>query len=215
MKKIIFVLGILFVCLPVWAQTNLTRGLLSVHEDINNTPDLFVGNNTIYTIVINRFTRSIPEGAFSGTGVRNLTFEHPSFITVIPNGTFAYNLFLVNANLPDNLLVIGESAFGSCVSLRRITLPRSLREIQFAAFWNTGLTHLFIPDSVEIIGPSILYGTDSIQTLRLPANADIHESNSFHHAYVTNERRAGVYARMNGTWVFRRDMTEAEFQAMH
>jgi hypothetical protein len=213
LKTAALVVIMFFACFPVFSQTALNRGLLLVFDDIHEDPKQFAGSETFHTIVIHGSTKSIPEEGFAGTSVRNLTFMVPSSVSIIPNGAFSENYFLINVNLPDSLTVIGEAAFGSCVSLQRITLPQGLKEIHFAAFWNTRLTSLYIPDSVEYIGAAILYNTNTIESLRLPANANINENNDFYHAYVENDRRAGVYIRVNETWTYRRDMAESEYDS--
>ena len=210
MKTAALCILMFMVCFSVAAQTGLeTGGVLRVREDINRTPDRFTGNQAVQIIVIDRVTRTLPAEAFAGTGVRNITFEEPSMITVIPAYIFSDNVFLANINLPRSVKVIEEGALSGCTHLQKITLPPALETIQFAAFWNTRISRLYIPDTVTVVGGSII--GDSIESIRLPANADVNGSNEFYDAYMQNEQKAGVYTKIRDIWVSGRDMTEQNF----
>jgi hypothetical protein len=201
----------LVLCFPASAQTNLTRSVLVVYQDLNNTPKLYVGNQTIQTIVIARSTRTIPPEAFVGTSVRNITFEIPSSVTEIPYSAFSDNYFLTYVHLPESLVTIGGRAFGSCSRLQRVVLPSGLKTIWDAAFWNTSIRRLYIPDSVTVIGGNIFFNTMTIESVRLPANADVDSSNPFYQTYMQSGRNAGIYAKINDMWIYRQDRPENEY----
>jgi hypothetical protein len=195
------------------AQTNLNRGTLRVSQDINRTGSQYAGNSTIQTIVIERTTRSLPDEAFVGTSVRNITFEEPATITAISFAAFSDSYSLSSVHLPSSLKTIGASAFGSCTSLQRITLPNGLEAIQDAAFWNTRISRLYVPDTVTSIGAGILHNILSFESIRLPSDAEIDISNEFCDAYTQNEQKAGVYVKIDNNWIYRPDMPEHEFNA--
>lgn len=210
MKKAVLYFLMFVACFSVAAQTRLeTGGLLKVHEDINREPDRFAGNLAVKIIVIDKITRTLPAEAFAGTGVQNVTFEEPSMITVLPPYIFSDNVFLTSINLPRLLKIIEEGAFSGCDHLQKITLPSGLETIQFAAFWNTRISRLYIPNSVTFIGGSIL--SDALESVRLPANVDVNGSNEFYSAYMQNEKKAGVYTKIRGSWVYGQDMSEQNF----
>ena len=213
MKKTAFYLIILAACLPVTAQTSLSRSTLRVYQDINRNPNLYTGNQTIQTIVVDRTTRTLPDEAFTGTSVRNITFEEPASVAVIPYAIFSDNYSLSSVHLPSSLKVIEASAFGSCTSLLRITLPAGLETIRETAFWNTRISRLYVPDSVTYIGAGIMYNIMSFNSIRLPADVDIDISNEFYAVYIESEKKAGVYVKIDNVWIYRPDMPEHEFNA--
>ena len=215
MKTAILCLALLMACFPVMAQTYMdNRGMLVVYQDINDNPGQFSGIDTVQTIVILKTTRTLPEEAFAGTSVRNLTFEEPASISVIPREAFFDNHLLININIPASIKTIGELAFGYCDTLTRVRLPLGLEEIQDFAFYYTCISRLYIPDSVKIIGAGILDEIRDLESVRLPANAEIHYyNNDFYHAYTQNGKKAGVYVRVSGIneWFYRQDQSESEY----
>ena len=224
MKTVAFFLLVFIACLPVSAQTNLNRmGILNVSADIMQNPDQFVGNENIRSIVIDKTTREIPEYAFMGTSVRDVIFQPPSFVNAIPEGAFSENYDLVSVLLYDRnsrisplslITTIGPYAFSGCNKLQQVKLPPSLKEIQFAAFSRSGITRLYVPDSVENIGHSIFFDCLHIESIRLPANINIGAQNGFYETYVNNGKSAGIYFMRNNIWWYNResqDMSEAEY----
>jgi hypothetical protein len=201
------------VCFPAAAQTSLNRGTLRVYQDINRNPNQYTDNQTIQTIVIDRTARTLPDEAFVGTSVRNITFEEPAAIAVIPAGAFSDSYSLTSIHLPSSLRTIEASAFGSCTSLQRITLPLGLETIQDTAFWNTRISRLYVPDTVTYIGAGILHNIMSLESIRLPEGADVDISNEFSGVYSQNEQKAGVYMKIDNTWIYRPDMAENDFNA--
>lgn len=57
-------------------------------------------------------------------------------LLVIPDGFFYTDRTLKEFTIPDNVGIIGESAFEECASLRQITLSKSVKRICEAAFAN-------------------------------------------------------------------------------
>jgi hypothetical protein len=58
---------------------------------------------------------------------------------------------LIEVDIPDSVVRIGESAFFSCHGISQIRLPRNLKEIGYGAVSFTGLTEIIIPQSVTLI----------------------------------------------------------------
>lgn len=210
--KICFVL--LLTGFPLFAQTKLANGTLTIHQDINNNPTQFQYNTSFHTIVIAKSTTSIPEEAFLGAKIRNLTFEIPSSITVIPVLAFSDNYFLPYITLPESVTTIAASAFGSCTSLVQVNLPHNLQEIHETAFWNTRIVKLYIPDSVTFIGTDILHNTLTFNSIRLPADINIDENNPFYQAYVQNNKQAAVYYKQKDQWLVKKDMSEEDYYSI-
>lgn len=90
--------------------------------------------------------------------------------------------------LPDTLTVISGGAFAGCKALKEMTLPDSLLSIEQYAFFDTGLSFVMIPDSVENIGYSAFgYYTD--ENGRMTSNDNftiIGSGGSAAHIYATD-----------------------------
>ena len=102
-----------------------------------------------------------PDGSVVITGLKDkyaLTVTLPENTTVIEKSAFE-GAELLEIKLPNGLTGIEARAFASCVNLTSIALPTSLLKIGDEAF--SGCTNLVveIPDSVRILGESVLSGT--------------------------------------------------------
>ncbi len=113
---------------------------------------------------------------FGGASVSdNATFLPESFVSLIltGSGTVAKQLcenstFLETVVLRDGYTVISDSAFSGCTALTSITLSKNLTNIGTAAFQNTGLLSIEIPESVTVIKRGILSGCESLKLLVTP-----------------------------------------------
>ena len=213
MKKTVLYFLMFAACFSVAAQTRLERGgMLRVFEDINRIWEQFAGNQAIQTIIIDSTTRTLPPEAFVGTGVQSIEFDANSTVSVIPSRAFFGSSSLVSVKLPPSMRIIERGAFDSCTTLRHITLPSGLKEIHDAAFRNTRISRLYIPDTVTFVGSSLVSDNPNLQSVRLPRNADVdRRNNDFYDAYMQNGRKAGVYAKFNEEWRFQMDRTERDY----
>ena len=94
----------------------------------------------------------IGDGAFENTTINNSKL--PDTITHIGERAF-YNAKFVHSSLtlPNSLEVIGESAFASCETLKKVVLPEGLKIIGDEAFcWSENLEEVNMPESLEEIG---------------------------------------------------------------
>ena len=57
-------------------------------------------------------------------------------LLIIPGGFFYNDRTLKEFTIPDNVGIIGDSAFANCASLRKITLSKSVKRIGQEAFAN-------------------------------------------------------------------------------
>ena len=73
-------------------------------------------------------------------------------VKVIPTRAFEYFRTLNSVELPDGLTEIQEGAFSDNTSLTSISFPNSLKTIGWYAFWNCGMHHVTIPETVETVG---------------------------------------------------------------
>ena len=114
----------------------------------------------------------------------------PKGITSIKEKAFEDNEQIESVAFPDSLKAIENCAFSGCSNITGIKLNEGLTSIEWDAFRGTGLSRVFIPYSVEEIGPSafkcemevesintdycandgVLYSFDEDQLVIYPAN---------------------------------------------
>ena len=87
----------------------------------------------------------------------------PESLVEIGENAFRECSALKTINLPKNLHIIGNSAFQQCRALETVTLPENLYMIGDDAFWTTGLTSIFIPDQVLLIGKAV-FGNNKLSS---------------------------------------------------
>ena len=78
----------------------------------------------------------------------------PDGVTIIKEKVFEDNEQIESVVFPDSLEAIGSCAFSGCTNITEIELNERLTSIDWDAFRGTGLSRVFIPYSVEQIGPS-------------------------------------------------------------
>ncbi len=92
---------------------------------------------------------------------------------------FFGNETLAKITLPDSLIVIGKSAFQDCVSLTEVVLGSRLEVISQAAFRDSALEKINLPDSVADIGRYAFYRT-RLTEIKLPASLSSVEKYAFY-----------------------------------
>lgn len=78
----------------------------------------------------------------------------PEGIKNIADKVFQNNTEIESISLPNSLVSIGNSTFENCANITDIELNNGLETIGYDAFRGTGLTSVWIPDTVKKIGPS-------------------------------------------------------------
>ncbi|MBQ8687302.1 MAG: leucine-rich repeat protein [Ruminococcus sp.] len=78
---------------------------------------------------------------------------------------FAESSDITSCTLPSTLKYINGSAFRNLRLISEITLPDGLISIGEVAFYNTGLTSITIPGSVETIGKEAFWRASALETL--------------------------------------------------
>ena len=102
-----------------------------------------------------------PDGSVVITGLKDkyaLTVTVPEGVTVIADSAFR-TAGVYEVALSEGLSSIEAHAFSGCESLTKINLPSSLIKIGDEAFSGCSKLELEIPDSVRILGESVLSGT--------------------------------------------------------
>jgi hypothetical protein len=87
---------------------------------------------------------------------------------------------LTSVTLPNNIINIGDGAFGGCVSLASVSLPESVTSIGNGLFAGcTGLTNVMIPNSVTRIGNYAFYACPHLTDLTIPGGVTNIGDNAF------------------------------------
>ncbi len=86
-------------------------------------------------------------------------------------GEYAFfeNETLTKITLPDSVIVIGKSAFQNCSSLTEVVLGKGIERIAQAAFRDSALEKINLPDSVAEIDRYAFYRT-RLTEIKLPSN---------------------------------------------
>lgn len=84
---------------------------------------------------------------FACSNLEKITIS--STIKEIPDGMFESCIFLEGAVIPDNIEVIGNSAFSQCDRFKTVTIGKNVKTIKANAFRYSGLKEVIIPANVE------------------------------------------------------------------
>ncbi len=75
---------------------------------------------------------------------------------------------------------IGENACNSCYSLTSVTIPHSVKQINYGAFANcSNLSSVIIPNSVTIIGRSAFENCSNLSSISIPNSVNTIENRAF------------------------------------
>ncbi len=95
-------------------------------------------------------TESIEQGAFNACEFLKEVYI-PDSVTNIMNAVFENCTSLEKVRLSENVNTISYKLFSGCSNLKNITLPDSVVDIESYAFYQSGLTEMFIGDNIEYI----------------------------------------------------------------
>ena len=85
----------------------------------------------------------------------------------LPNVAFANCTALQEVTLPDDMKVIGGSAFSGCAALTTVNLSQVIR-INLSAFWGCTSLETLALDNVTAIGQEAFYECTGLETLKIP-----------------------------------------------
>lgn len=165
MKKTFTLLFTLLIFAQAWASTEWTSGTATVTLAENGTVTISGNEMEDYT--------SIDQTPWSDfrNDIKKVVAEN----TKIGQRAFSNCLFLESVELKNSVRTLRGYAFFGCSNLKSVTLPEnnSFTFIGHSAFWETGLTSITIPASVnEIAAHGIAIPTkESVIDLNLYAPA--------------------------------------------
>ncbi len=142
---------------------------------------MFRKNEMLLSIVIPEGITVIEENAFSGCSnlssvslpqtLLRIEGASPSYQH---NGAFASCTSLTSLDLPASVEYIGSYVFASA-GLDRINIPSDshLQKIDEAAFANTKLSEIFLPETLETLGSGIFSGCVNLKSVEIPRGVKI------------------------------------------
>ena len=87
--------------------------------------------------------------------------------TTISEKAFSGLTFVEEIIIPDGVTTIGDSAFSGCKSLRSINLPDGIETIGTGAFFESGITSISIPYTVENFGEFVFKNCVNLESAKL------------------------------------------------
>ena len=128
----------------------------------------FSGCIGLNSIEISNGVKTISDSAFTNcTNLKKVTFADDSQLQSIGNLVFNHCLHLNEINIPKDVTSIGEQAFEKCTDLKEIILPEGLTEIQYNAFYGSGLTEITIPKNVGFIAMGAFAGCKNLASVTI------------------------------------------------
>lgn len=109
----------------------------------------FSSCQSLVSVILPPALEAIGEMAFWRSGL--VEIDIPDGVTTFGKGAFSYCEALKTVKLPKNLTTISDQMFSNCTSLTGITVPATVKTIGNAAFRNSGLKTIILPESVEFI----------------------------------------------------------------
>lgn len=126
---------------------NLFVRQVTVPSTITIIHDYAFDQSVLESIDLHDGIRYIGTAAFRGTNIS--TIDLPDGLRDIKPYTF-YQTNLITITIPEDVIKIGEGAFGLCTDLTEVTLPPGLDDIALLAFsGNTSLMSLHIPEGTS------------------------------------------------------------------
>lgn len=96
------------------------------------------------------------------------TLHLPDFIEEIGEDALSNYGNLTDIVLPKGLKVINDGAFMGCSNIRDIRFPDTLEEIGYGAFFYSGITSIYLPDSVKRLGVCAFNLSRKVSSLSIP-----------------------------------------------
>lgn len=129
---------------------------------MNNCSDFIIKNGVLKKYVGSDRTVIIPDS------VKEIGKEAFSILDAVREDPLSHeevrfykdNDLLESVEIPEGVVVIGESAFEKCTSLHHIVLPHSLETIGRFAFADSGIVEIVIPEGVKLIEKGAFFGTE-------------------------------------------------------
>lgn len=111
-------------------------------------------------------------------------------MAIVPDH-FAYSFTnLEQVILSDKTKRIGNHAFGRCLDLKKITFSEGLSFIGHEAFAHTGLSSVYLPDSINCLGFSVFSDCPNLTTFCMP---DVRETIKTAYPLISSHQFNGMF----------------------
>ena len=139
---------------------SLSRGKADLTGDITlpdtyeDYPVISIAKAAFVKIVGTQFPNVITE---ENCNIVTTGIKLPKNLRIIENIAFGFMLKIEEIIIPDTVTEISDGAFECCINLKRVLLPKDLKEICRSTFFNTSLEEIDFPESLETIGSCAFY----------------------------------------------------------
>ena len=146
------------------------------------------------SVTIPNTVRTLQVRSFYGcSSLENVVFQKGSVLEMLETDVFGQCTSLERISLPDSLISLKRGTFGNCsklqavefgpgsnlkvignqslihcTSLQEFAFPASVERVEYAAFYNTPLTSIDLPEGVRIIDMRAFYACKDLTTANLP-----------------------------------------------
>ena len=160
MKKLMLLMlsGILFLAMPLVADTEEVNGYTWTFQVTNDTVEIFKGNLTAAI-------SPLPTGAVT---IPSILGGKP--VTSIGDGAFNQCNSLMQVTIPDSVTRIGTAAFSGCSSLTSVSIPQCICSSRTSDIFPNvaAITNVIIADGVTYIGDSAFRGCSGLTSVTIP-----------------------------------------------
>ena len=139
------------------------------YEVISIAEFAFYEASFLTSVVFPETLQTIGRASFTSSGLQSL--EIPQNVTLIGNGAFGFCSSLKSITLPEGIIIVDDFSFYSCDSLESIKLPSSLIWIGNYSFaFCNSLNSIILPESMSGIDPYAFFNCDSLDSITMLAD---------------------------------------------
>ena len=103
----------------------------------------------------------------------------PETVTEIEKSAFTAS-GVESVSMSDAVNAVGEGAFSNCSKLKRVVLPKGLKELKKSLFSGcSALEAISIPDSVKTLGEGVFSGCAALKEVKIPGEVTVIPKNAF------------------------------------
>lgn len=115
------------------------------------------------------YTKDMKELYWAAPKRKEKEFRVPAGVQKIRSYAFYKNMQMTKVYLPDNLDIIGGSAFSSCKNLKRVRFGKNLREIASYAFETcSSLREIILPEGLDVIHSDAFEKCTAVEKISIP-----------------------------------------------